>query len=435
MSVLRLAIPSPLRRQFDYLPPIGMNVEDIVALRPGVRLRVPFGGREVTGFLLAVCKESAIPLSSLKPALEVLDQSPLIDPQMLQLCHWAADYYHHPLGDVYSNLFPRRLREGKPHASHDARGWQLTVRGKGLPDGALPRSPRQAQALSMLQHTPVIENSEFRINGINGAILHSLQAKGLIETCNVSKHQQTVITNQNLILNPEQAASLATLIGAAEGFSCHLLEGVTGSGKTEIYLQLIDDCLQRGRQALVLVPEIGLTPQTLARFQQRFTAHIAVLHSGRSDAQRYSAWEAARTGAANIVIGTRSAIFTPLAKPGLIIVDEEHDSSYKQQDGFRYSARDVAVKRAQIHACPILLGSATPSLESIHNVLAGRYQHHQLTRRAGSGGMPDIKVLDVRRQALQAGLSDALITAVDDNRPCNVTIAAGSLNVMPVTRD
>jgi primosomal protein N' (replication factor Y) len=139
-----------------------------------------------------------------------------------------------------------------------------------------------------------------------------------------------------------------------------------------------------------------------------------VLHSGLSDAQRYLAWEAARTGAAHIVIGTRSAIFTPLAAPGLIIVDEEHDSSYKQQDGFRYSARDVAVKRAQIHACPILLGSATPSLESIQNVLAGRYQHHQLTRRASSGGMPDIKALDVRRQQLQAGLSDALITAVED---------------------
>ncbi|HEY6130467.1 MAG TPA: primosomal protein N', partial [Halioglobus sp.] len=212
----------------------------------------------------------------------------------------------------------------------------------------------------------------------------------------------------------EQATVLQALLTAADGFSCHLLEGVTGSGKTEIYLQLIADCLRRGRQALVLVPEIGLTPQTLARFQQRFAAHIAVLHSGLSDAQRYLAWEAARSGAAHIVIGTRSAIFTPLSAPGVIIVDEEHDSSYKQQDGFRYSARDVAVKRAQLHACPILLGSATPSLESIQNVLAGRYRHHQLTRRAGSGGMPVIKSLDVRRHELRAGLSDALITAIED---------------------
>jgi len=415
MSVLRLAIPSPLRRHFDYLPPSDMSAAEISALQPGVRLRVPFGRREVIGYLLAVCTESAIPSSSLKPVLEILDQSPLIDPQLLQLCLWAADYYHHPLGDVYGNLFPRRLREGKPHSSLGTPGWQLTVRGKGLPGEAFPRSPRQAQAISLLRQTPAIENSEFRNRGISGAILRSLQNKNLIETCTISERLLTTGTNQGLMLNTEQATALAALKAAGEGFSCHLLEGVTGSGKTEIYLQLIEDCLQRGRQALVLVPEIGLTPQTLARFQQRFAAHIAVLHSGLSDAQRYHAWEAARTGAAHIVIGTRSAIFTPLAKPGLIIVDEEHDSSYKQQDGFRYSARDVAVKRAQIHACPILLGSATPSLESIQNILAGRYQHHQLTRRASSGGMPDVRVLDVRRQELQAGLSAALIAAIDEN--------------------
>jgi primosomal protein N' (replication factor Y) len=414
MSVLRLAIPSPLRRYFDYLPPCEMSGEDIHALQPGVRLRVPFGRREVTGYLLAVCTESEIPLSAMRPVLEILDRSPLIDPQLLQLCHWAADYYHHPLGEVYSNLFPRRLREGKPHQPQGAPGWRLTARGKGLPQEALPGSPRQAQAIRMLRLTPVIENLELRNSGISSTVLRGLQDKNLIETCLISQRLQTFSTNQGLTLNTEQATALTALTAVGEGFSCHLLEGVTGSGKTEIYLQLIDDCLRRGHQALVLVPEIGLTPQTLARFQQRFAAHIAVLHSGLSDAQRYLAWEAARSGAAHIVIGTRSAIFTPLATVGLIIVDEEHDSSYKQQDGFRYSARDVAVKRAQIHGCPILLGSATPSLESIQNVLTGRYQHHQLTRRASSGGMPDIKSLDVRRQELRAGLSDALIAAVEE---------------------
>ncbi len=414
MSVLRLAIPSPLRRTFDYLPPSGMSAADIDTLQPGVRLRVPFGRREITGYLVAVCPESTIATSALKPALEILDQSPLIDPQLLQLCLWAANYYHHPLGEVYSHLFPKRLREGRPSQPPGLPAWQLTTRGKGLPDAVLPRSPRQAQAISMLRQAPVIEHSEFRKCGLSGAVLRSLQDKNLIETCTISERLQIASTNQSLTLNTEQASVLAALIAAGEGFSCHLLEGVTGSGKTEIYLQLIENCLQRGRQALVLVPEIGLTPQTLARFQQRFAAHIAVLHSGLSDAQRYLAWEAARSGAAHIVIGTRSAIFTPLASVGLIIVDEEHDSSYKQQDGFRYSARDVAVKRAQIHACPILLGSATPSLESIENVLAGRYRHQQLTRRTSSGGMPEIKALDVRRQELRAGLSDALIAAIED---------------------
>lgn len=414
MSVLRLAVPTPLRRHFDYLPPIGMTPAQASGLQPGIRLRVPFGNREVTGYLLQVCEQSNIPDSALKPALEILDTSPLIDSQLLQLCHWAAGYYHHPLGDVYGCLFPRRLREGGAQQPPGETGWQLTARGKGLPPEALPRSPRQAQVIQMLRQQAVVEHSEFNTSGVNSAVLRSLRDKNLIERCSVSDCSHTPSSREGLMLNGEQAAALQAVATAGEGFSCHLLEGVTGSGKTEIYLQLIADCLQQGRQALVLVPEIGLTPQTLTRFEQRFAANIAVLHSELSDARRYRAWEAARTGAAHIVIGTRSAIFTPLRAPGLIIVDEEHDSSYKQQDGFRYSARDVAVKRAQIHACPVLLGSATPSLESLHNALAGRYRHHRLTQRASSGGMPVINALDVRRQELHAGLSDSLLRTMEE---------------------
>jgi primosomal protein N' (replication factor Y) len=414
MSVLRLAIPSPLRRNFDYLPPAGMSQAEIDTLQPGVRLRVPFGAREVTGYLLGVFIESAISEDALKPALELLDDAPLLDAQMLQLCHWAADYYHHPLGDVYTTLFPKRLREGKPVQLPGLPGWQLTTRGKGLPEAALPRSPRQAQALSLLRQRGFIASSELKSCGISAAILRNLQEKRLIEPCAVNAPSLPATARQGLTLNDEQTAVLQALVAAEAGYSCHLLEGVTGSGKTEIYLQLIAACLQRGRQALVLVPEIGLTPQTLSRFQQRFDANIAVLHSGLTDAQRYLAWEAARSGAAQIVIGTRSAVFTPMAAPGLIIVDEEHDSSYKQQDGFRYSARDVAVKRAHLHGCPVLLGSATPSLESIQNVDAGRYRHLQLTQRASSGGMPTICALDVRKQELQAGLSDTLLATMEE---------------------
>ncbi len=414
MTVLRLAIPSPLRRTFDYLPPNNMRADELAALQPGVRVHVTFGRREAIGYLVALCPESAIPADALKPALEVLDSTPLIDPQLLQLCHWAADYYQHPLGEVYASLFPRRLREGKPQRQHSTSAWRLTARGKGLPRDALPKSPRQAQVIGMLRGKQAIENSEFKNTGISSAVLRSLQDKNLIEACAISQRLQTAESRQGLTLNTEQGTVLTAVLAAGEGFNSHLLEGVTGSGKTEIYLQLIAHCLQQGRQALVLVPEIGLTPQTLARFQQRFSAKFAVLHSGLSDAQRYLAWEDARAGQAHIVIGTRSAIFTPFATLGLIIVDEEHDGSYKQQDGFRYSARDLAVKRAQLHACPILLGSATPSLESIQNVLAGRYQHHQLTQRASSGGMPEIKALDVRRQELRAGLSATLIAAIEE---------------------
>jgi primosomal protein N' (replication factor Y) len=414
MSVLRVAIPSPLRCQFDYLPPEHFNFETIHGLQPGVRLRVPFGTREVTGYLLEVVAESDVPATKLKPVLEVLDSAPLVDTALLQLCRWAADYYHHPLGEVYATLFPPRLREGKSVKPAGTPGWQLTVRGKGLPDAALPRSPRQAQVIDMLRLHPVVAQSQFKASGVSGAVLRKLQDMALIEPCIISNYLHSPQSKQGLALNSEQAATLWQLQDAEDGFGCHLLEGVTGSGKTEIYLQLIADCLQRGQQALVLVPEIGLTPQTLARFQQRFEAQIAVLHSGLSDGQRNQAWDAARCGTAHIVIGTRSAVFTPLRAPGLIIVDEEHDGSYKQQDGFRYSARDVAVKRAQLHGCMVLLGSATPSLETIHNALSGRYQHHRLTQRTGSGGMPQMKALDVRKQELQAGLSKEVIAAVDD---------------------
>ena len=414
MSILRLAIPSPLRRHFDYLAPVGASEDEMIGLRPGIRLRVPFGRREVTGYLIAVCEDSDIPFNSLKHALEILDKAPLIDPLLLHLCQWAADYYHHPHGEVFGRLFPKRLREGKTQQPQGILSWQLTSAAKSLPQVDLPRSLRQAQAISLLMQKTPIENTAFKDNGISASVLHNLQDKGLIESLTVSDCSHTVKAYQSMALNPEQDAALKAVSAAQAGFSCHLLEGVTGSGKTEIYLQLIESCLQREQQALILVPEIGLTPQTLARFQQRFEVNIAVLHSGLSDAQRYQTWEAARTGNAHIIIGTRSAIFTPLASPGLIIVDEEHDGSYKQQDGFRYSARDVAVKRAQLHAVPIVLGSATPSLESIQNVVGGRYQHQQLTQRASSGGMPEINILDVRRQQLDAGLSKELVDAIQE---------------------
>ncbi|MDH4041843.1 MAG: primosomal protein N' [Gammaproteobacteria bacterium] len=413
MSVLRLAIPSPLRRLFDYLPPIGMDESSVAALRPGQRLSVPFGSRRVTAYLVAVSGGSELPRAALKHAEALLDAEPLVPPTLVQLCDWAARYYHHPPGEVFGAAFPRPLREGKQHQPAGVPGWRLTTRGMGLPPGALARSPRQAEALALLQATSAVSNTRLRERGITAAVLRELGAKELVEKCTLPRPPMAPIGRPGLALNPEQSTVLAGLLAAREGFSCHLLEGVTGAGKTEIYLQLIADCLARGRQALVLIPEIGLTPQTLDRFNQRFAARIVVLHSGLGEAERYRSWEAARDGSAHIVIGTRSAVFTPLRSPGLIIVDEEHDGSYKQQDGFRYSARDVAVKRGQLEACPVLLGSATPSLESLHNVALGRYQLHRLRQRAGASVLPTISAIDLRRQELQAGLSGALLAAID----------------------
>lgn len=414
MSVLRMAIPSPLRRHFDYLPPENLTTEAVAALQPGQRLRVPFGSRELVGYLIAIVKESETPVENLKRAIELLDPTAMLPDTLVQLCHWAADYYLHPAGEVFAATFPKALREGQQHKPLTEPGWSLTTHGKGLGEGALSRSPKQAQALALLQAQSPLTRGDLEAAQIKPTALRALRDKGLIERCDIELPSTNAHSLPGLKLNDEQNSVVKALLANREGFSCHLLEGVTGSGKTEVYLQLIADCLSRGQQALVLIPEIGLTPQTVARFRQRFDANIAVLHSGLGDAQRYRAWEAARDGSAHILIGTRSAVFTPLKNPGLIVVDEEHDSSFKQQDGFRYSARDVAIKRAQLEGCPVLLGTATPSLESCYNAQRGRYQHHQLRQRAGSGQMPKIQALDVRSKPLKGGLSEQLVGTMSE---------------------
>ena len=412
MPILRLAIPSPLRALFDYLPPASLPGEQLAALLPGSRVKVPFGRREVVGYLVDVLDQTNLPASKLKSAAEVLDSSPLISPLMMQLCLWAANYYHHPLGEVLAATLPAHLRKGKDHKLSGIPGWRLSTRGKGLPEGALSRSPRQAQALARLQQTSEIEARHLTEEGLSPALMRKLLEKGLVEHCTLKPEHARPTSRAGLTLNPEQKEAVAAITPTLGSFHCHLLEGVTGSGKTEVYLQLIAQCIERNLQVLVLVPEIGLTPQTLSRFSKRFEANIVSLHSGLAEGERYRAWEGARTGTAHIVIGTRSSIFAPLNKLGLIIVDEEHDASYKQQDGFRYSARDIAVKRAQLEQCPVLLGSATPSVESIHNVQLERYQHHQLRQRAGGSQLPALEALDIRKQVLNAGFSAPLLTDI-----------------------
>ena len=412
MPVFRLAIASPLRRLFDYLPPPDVPREQLAQLRPGIRVRVPFGTRQLCGILVEVSEKSAIAPEKLRPALALIDREPIISESLLQLCLWASKYYKHPLGEILAAALPTRLRGGEAHAPASATFWQLTTDGKGLPAGALGRAPRQARFLQLLQERDSLPANELHELGISRAIAGALRDKGLAETVERGLQIQVPDCQPGLALNGEQQQALTSVGNALQGFRCFLLEGVTGSGKTEVYLQLIQRTLNANRQALVLIPEIGLTPQTLERFQSRFAAHIVVLHSGLTDLARLQAWEAARSGRAHIVLGTRSAIFTSLRNPGLIVVDEEHDTSFKQQEGFRYSARDLAVKRAQLEQIPIVLGSATPSLESLANALAGRYTHLRLQQRATASALPECHTLDVRRQALDGGMSSALLEAI-----------------------
>ena len=375
-----------------------------------MRVRVPFGRTRQIGILLTVLDTSALPPEALRPVLEVLDSEPVLPSELLLLADWAQRYYHHPPGEVFATLLPTLLRQGQAARLEISPLWRITAAGRtALAEDALRRAPRQRALLDYLaSHPEGVAGEQLRRDVQGGSnTVRALQAKHWIET-----HAALAVPTPALTppaLNPAQAEAVAAVCNTLDGFHAFLLDGVTGSGKTEVYLRIVEAVLAQGRQALVLVPEIGLTPQLLARFQARLAGPLAVLHSGLGDRERLNAWLLAQDGKAPVVIGTRSAIFAPLKAPGVIIVDEEHDLSFKQQDGFRYNARDLAVVRAHQAGIPIVLGSATPSLESLYNVRRGRYQRLRLPERVGNAVEPPIELLDVRRQSLEEGLSAPLL--------------------------
>jgi primosomal protein N' (replication factor Y) len=417
---IQVAVPSPLRRTFDYRPPDNCDRQ---MLLPGVRVQVPFGNRKMIGLITACSDSSDFPPDKIKKAIDVIDTKPLFDDDLLSLYQWAADYYQFPLGQALQTSLPGQLRKGKPAVEPQTRYWLLTTKGQDTDLDTLQKAPRQHQIVSLLRKNDKLTTTE--ISAVLGraasSALKSLRQKGLIEEVSVSPQtirpdpENLYGQNQPLPLNKEQQAAYTAIKKGINSFNTTLLEGVTGSGKTEIYLQLITDILEAGKQVLVLVPEISLTPQTIRRFENRFNREIVAFHSGLSDSQRLAAWLRARAGSADIIIGTRSAIFTPMLRPGLIIVDEEHDASYKQQDGFRYSGRDLSIYRGRQMDIPVVLGTATPSLESLNNALNGRYQYLQLTQRAGEARQPEFRLLDLKGEALTDGFSDALIAKIQSH--------------------
>ena len=404
-------MPSPLPRHFDYLPPAGA---DLAALAPGVRLKVPFGKHEVTGVLLETANHSQVPPAKLKAAHAILDSAPLIPADLLALVRWAAEYYHHPIGDVVAALLPPILRTGKSGANAQTFAWRLTTQGATEDIHALKRAPKQAALWRMLNSHPGGLHAKALDAELSDwqAPLRALVKRGWVEK--IARAPQPPVTPPQIVapaLNAAQLAAAGKIQAALGSFQAFLLEGVTGSGKTEVYLEVMAETLRRGQQALLLVPEIGLTPQLLGRLRRRF-ADAVVFHSGLSEGERLAAWQAARDGRATMVVGTRSAVFLPLKNPGLIVVDEEHDTSFKQQDGFRYSARDLAVVRAAHLHIPVVLGSATPSLESLHNAAQLRYSPLSLPERAADARHPAMRLLDIRSRPLDEGLSDLLLDAM-----------------------
>lgn len=353
-------------------------------------------------------------MSRLKRVIEVIDAHPLLPYCDLQLLLWAADYYQHPKGEVVFGALPVLIRSGRPLPEPLRPGWRVSAAGADVNLDELSRAPRQTEILSALRAAPQGLSREALALRFDtcASILRTLEAKALIERCTLAQDGPETIRTAPLVLTAGQQQAVQAVGAKRSGFHVFLLDGVTGSGKTEVYLTIIEEHLAAGHQVLVMVPEIALTPQLLRRFQRRIQAQVAITHSGLSNRERALAWEDTRRGRARVLLGTRSAVFTPMPRLGLIIVDEEHDLSYKQQDGFRYSARDMAVARARQRGCPVVLGSATPSLESLHNSETGRYTRLVLPERAGSASLPRMDLIDIRSVHLEAGLSPALLRAM-----------------------
>jgi len=433
--VLRVALDVPLRRLFDYLPPPAGAGS--VAL--GARVRVPFGRQQLVGVVVEVAPRTDVPSAQLKAVLEVLDAQPVLDEHALALSQWAADYYHHPLGEVLAAALPKALRLGAP-AVRTERSWTATPEGREASAGGEPaRAPQQRRLLTLLlepEGMPEDALAEIlpnwretaralvrrgwiasRVHPVQAQGVHLAQGRGASSALSSAPPEYPPLAHLRApgpALTADQEAALARISASLGHFAAWVLHGITGSGKTEVYLRAIEQVLRRGERALVLVPEIGLTPQLVARFRERFEVPLSVMHSALTDGERLAAWRDSFSGRAAIVIGTRSAVFAPVPKLGLIVVDEEHDASFKQYDGgFRYSARDVAVVRAQRAGVPIVLGSATPALETLHNVTTQRYERLSLPYRATQNQPPRLSLIDLRAHPAHSGLSAPALQAIE----------------------
>ena len=414
--LIRVAIPSPLRRLFDYLP----VAHSEQSLQPGIRVLVPFGKRELVGIVVECVSESVIESGRLKTIKSILDKESLFSPALFKTLLWGASYYQHPIGEVLHSALPTRLRLGRPLRAESTL-WRAVAVITEAQRNSLARAKKQYALLQLIENEHGLTAAQIKSHGFSSQLLSQLHQKQLVEkhAIPVKTEESFQATGENnsktLTLNRDQQTALLSISNSSEQFSCSLLDGVTGSGKTEVYMQLMQQQLANGRQCLVLVPEIGLTPQTVFRFEERFERPVVVLHSGLSATDRLAAWNQARDGSAAIIIGTRSAIFTPLANPGLIIVDEEHDASFKQQDGFRYSARDLAVVRGKEEQVPVILGSATPSLESLHNCATKKFAHLRLADRAGGAQPTSMELIDISQADLDSGFSEQLLYRIQQH--------------------
>lgn len=419
----RVLIDGPSELVFDYAVPVGWGV------CPGCRVRVPLRRQLATGTVLAMVEPQQADFA-LREVESLIDPEPLITPVLLRMGAWIAEYYGCGIETVIRSLLPESVRSEE----NSAKTRRVAVLASEVTPAVIEklarRAPRQHTIASLLAHAPDLRLAVADLGDGSAAALKAMEKAGLLrfEVEEVRRDPEAdgvdeVVESLPLDLNGGQQAALQAILGNMQVPMPKpmLLLGVTGSGKTEVYLQAARHVLDRGKTVLVLVPEISLTPQTVRRFKARFAAmqdQVAVLHSNLSQGERFDEWHRIRKGQARIVIGARSAVFAPLPDLGLILVDEEHENTYKQENVPRYHGRDVAVLRAAFESCVVVLGSATPSLESWHNTLTGKYDLLRLDHRADGQSMPLVRVVDMRMEAAKhkgsvAVLSDALRTALE----------------------
>ena len=411
MPIIRVALDVPIATLFDYL------ASDATTRDIGARVQVPFGKKLMTGVIMEISDSSPLTPGRLKSAAALFHDIPPLPITLLDLCRFCSSYYHHPLGEVVMNTLPSRLRSSRPLIQKSTVPFEfcLTDAGRDANTASIPaRSIVQHRLLARLRETGVIKPEEARqISTSAPKVLQKFLAMGWVKDTPV--HSSITQPVPSPVLNTEQQAAFDAIANDISKFNVWLLHGITGSGKTEVYLRLITLLLLEGRQTLVLVPEISLTPQLESIFRSRFpTTLLVCLHSRLSDSERLKGWLQAQQGEAKIVLGTRLAVFAPLPKLGMIIVDEEQDGSFKQQDGLRYSARDVSIFRAKQENIPVILGSATPSLESYYHATSGRYRMLRLSSRAVKKAvLPSVHCIDIRSAKCIDGLSQPLITALE----------------------
>ncbi len=403
--VLRVALDVPLPRGFDYLAP-GAQESDV-----GRRVCVPFGRGEKIGVILEMLAASELPPEKLKPVRDILRDMPPLPPDWLALADFCSGYYQHPVGEVMALALPPALRRRNvlPRLP-DRNLFRITEEGRRALPSLMQRSIA-ARLLAALESNGAMTRDELRaISAAAAKQLPDLLEKGWLQAEREGRNRKAAVGPELL---EEQRRAVDFVTQGFGRFAPYLLHGVTGSGKTEVYLRLIAGALERGGQALLLVPEIALTPQLEERVSNRFPgARLVSLHSSMAEGARAAGFLQALSGEADIVLGTRLSVFTPLPRLALIVVDEEHDPSFKQQEGMRYSARDVAVWRAKQRGVPVVLGSATPSLETWAAAQSGRYTLLELTARAVAEAMPEVRCVDTRREKLQDGMSEHLLRAI-----------------------